>query len=104
MECILRPMVLSTMETGNMGSGTVKESTLGLMAVNMRDSSLSIKNGDMEYILRPMVLSSMENGIKGASTVLESNVQKMERSRKVNGMMTGLFNGLRNQYLNERLA
>jgi len=42
MECILRPMVLSTMETGNTGSSTVKESTLGLTGENMRDSSLTM--------------------------------------------------------------
>jgi len=58
----------------------------------------------MECLLRPMVLITMENGLKGASTVLESNVQKMERQRRVNGMMAGFFNGLRSQYLNERLA
>ena len=70
-----------------------KESILGLMGDNMRDSSLTIKKKDMEYLLRPMVLSTMETGVKDASTVLEFIVQKMERSRKVNGIMAVIYDG-----------
>ena len=109
MECKSLPMVVNTLETGHKGDSTVmvsvngqtvanimgngrtvelraKESILGLTGENMRDSTFSKKNGDMECLLRPMVLSTMETGKTGKSTVLEFNEQKMEKSRRVNGI------------------
>ena len=93
MECLLKPMADNITGNGNKAIRMVKESILGLTGDNMRDNSLTIKKRDMEYLLRPMVLSTMETGVKDASTVLEFIVQKMERSRKVNGIMAVIYDG-----------
>ena len=74
-----------------------KESTLGLMEVNTMDNTLKIKKRDMECIRGPMVVSMMETGKTVCSMVLEFFIQKMERSRRANGIMTIIYDGLRSK-------
>ena len=89
---------------GRITKWTAKESSLGLTAENMKDSTLMIKRRDMECLRGLMAVSTMETGETGSSTVRVFIIQAAERLRRANGPTASVFAGSRKQLLSERLV